>query len=162
METRVITIARQVGTQGEEVARQVADELGFLLLDYRVVQAAAEEAGVSTETIAESEHKPSFFTRILEALARNATAVMTNVPGPQLPLYFGGARIESQLVWVPQSGNIGMGVSILSYNGQVQFGVVTDRGLCPDPQRISARFGPEFEHLRTLVPGAPTTSARRA
>lgn len=71
LETRVITIARQVGSLGEDVASQVADQLGFRLLDYRVVQAAAEEAGVSTETIAEAEHKPSFFTRILEALARN-------------------------------------------------------------------------------------------
>ena len=44
METRVITIARQVGTLGEEVARIVADELKFHLLDYRLVQAAAEEA----------------------------------------------------------------------------------------------------------------------
>ncbi|MBK6319296.1 MAG: cytidylate kinase-like family protein [Dehalococcoidia bacterium] len=71
METRVIAISRQVGTLGEDVARLVSEELNFRLLDYRVVQAAAEEAGVSTETIAESEHKPSFFTRILESLARN-------------------------------------------------------------------------------------------
>ena len=71
METRIITVARQVGTLGEEVARLVAEENNFRLLDYRVVQAAAEEAGVSTETIAEAEHKPSFFTRSLEALARN-------------------------------------------------------------------------------------------
>lgn len=71
METRIITVARQVGTLGEEVARLVAEEMDYRLLDYRVVQAAAEEAGVSTETIAEAEHKPSFFTRILEALARN-------------------------------------------------------------------------------------------
>ncbi len=71
MNTRVLTIARQVGTLGEDVARLVADDLGYHLLDYRLVQAAAEEAGVSTETIAESEHRPSFFTRILEALARN-------------------------------------------------------------------------------------------
>jgi hypothetical protein len=69
MQTRVLTISRQVGTLGEDVARLVADELGYHLLDYRLVQAAAEQAGVSTETIAESEHKPSFFTRILEALA---------------------------------------------------------------------------------------------
>ena len=43
------------------------------------------------------------------------------------------ARSTSLMFWVPQSGDIGMGVSILSYNGTVQFGVVTDRGLCPDP-----------------------------
>ncbi len=71
MDTAIITISRQVGTLGEDVARLVAEERGYRLLDYRVVQAAAEEAGVSTETIAEAEHKPSFFTRILEALARN-------------------------------------------------------------------------------------------
>ncbi len=71
METRVITIARQVGALGEEVARIVADEMKFHLLDYRLVQAAAEEAGVSTETVADAEHKPSFFTRMIEALAKN-------------------------------------------------------------------------------------------
>ncbi len=85
--------------------------------------------------------------QLLDALARNATAVMTNVPGPQQPLYLAGARMESLMFWVPQSGDIGMGVSILSYNGEVQFGLITDRGLVPDPQRVIARFAPEFEKL---------------
>lgn len=71
METRILTIARQVGTNGEEVARIVASSLGYRLLDYRLVQEAAQEAGVSPETISEAEHKPSFFGRIIEALARN-------------------------------------------------------------------------------------------
>jgi len=84
---------------------------------------------------------------LLATLAKNATAVMTNVPGPQLPLYFAGAAIDSMMFWVPQSGDIGMGVSILSYNGQVQFGLVTDRGLCPDPNRVIERFAPEFDKL---------------
>jgi WS/DGAT/MGAT family acyltransferase len=89
--------------------------------------------------------------QLLAALARNATAVMTNVPGPQQPLYLAGGRIDSLQVWVPQSGDIGMGVSILSYNGNVQFGMLTDRRLCPDPGEISARFGPEFERLKAAV-----------
>ena len=84
---------------------------------------------------------------LLSILARNATAVMTNVPGPQQPLYLAGGRIESLMFWVPQSGDIGMGVSIISYDGAVQFGVITDRGLCPDPERVIARFGAEFEKL---------------
>jgi WS/DGAT/MGAT family acyltransferase len=85
--------------------------------------------------------------QLLHALARNGTAVMTNVPGPPQPLYFAGAKIERFLFWVPQSGDIGMGVSILSYDGHVQFGLITDRGLCPDPERVIERFGPEFEKL---------------
>ena len=56
-------------------------------------------------------------TQVLDLLAKKATAVMTNVPGPQLPLYMAGARLDQMMFWVPQSGDIGMGVSILSYNG---------------------------------------------
>ena len=84
---------------------------------------------------------------MLKALARNATAVMTNVPGPQQPLWLAGARIDSLMFWVPQAGDIGLGVSILSYAGSVRFGVVADHGLCPDPARISARFADEFEKI---------------
>ena len=85
--------------------------------------------------------------QLLQALARNGTAVMTNVPGPQQKLYFAGAAIERFLFWVPQSGDIGIGVSILSYAGHVQFGLITDRGLCPDPERVIDGFGAEFEKL---------------
>ncbi len=85
--------------------------------------------------------------QLVAVLSRNASAVMTNVPGPQQPLYLAGAKIEQFMFWVPQSGDVGMGVSILSYNGAVQFGLITDRGLCPDPGRVIAGFGPEFERL---------------
>jgi len=84
---------------------------------------------------------------VLDLLADKATAVMTNVPGPQQPLYLAGRRVEEIMFWVPQSGNIGMGVSILSYNGGVQFGLITDAGLVPDPERIIARFRTEFDKL---------------
>jgi WS/DGAT/MGAT family acyltransferase len=84
---------------------------------------------------------------LLSILARNATAVMTNVPGPQQPLFLAGGRIDHLMFWVPQSGDIGIGVSIISYDGWVQFGVVTDRGLCPDPERVVERFPAQFEQL---------------
>ncbi len=71
MNTRVVSISRQVGTAGEEVARAVAIKLGFRYIDYQVIQDAAREAGVSTETVSEAEHTPSLMTRILEALARS-------------------------------------------------------------------------------------------
>ncbi len=83
----------------------------------------------------------------LDFLARKATTVMTNVPGPQQPLYMAGARIRRIMAWVPQSGDIGVGVSILSYAGGVQFGLITDKKLCAEPQQIIDRFAPEFEKL---------------
>ena len=89
--------------------------------------------------------------QILDLLAAKATAVMTNVPGPQKPLYMAGARLRQMMFWVPQSGDIGMGVSILSYDGQVQFGLVTDRRFVDDPQDIVSRFRPEFEKVLYAV-----------
>ncbi len=80
-------------------------------------------------------------------IGRNATAVMTNVPGPQKPLYFAGREIDEIDFWVPQSGGIGMGLSILTYNGRVQFGLITDAKLVPDPDAIINKFADEFEKL---------------
>ncbi len=91
---------------------------------------------------------PKFVQEIvLNMLAAKASAVMTNVPGPTMQRYMAGARLVQQMVWVPQSGDIGIGVSILSYNGNVQFGLVTDRHFVANPERIVARFRPEFEKL---------------
>ena len=80
---------------------------------------------------------------------------MTNVPGPPHPLYFAGKRIVELDFWVPQSGGIGMGVSILSSDGRIQFGVITDAGLVPDPDRIVGRFDDEFDKLLWLTLMSP-------
>jgi len=84
---------------------------------------------------------------LLNMFSKKATAVMTNVPGPKDPLKFCGRTVKQVMFWVPQSGDIGMGVSILSYGGGVQFGLITDSKLCPDPEAIIERFAPEFEKL---------------
>jgi WS/DGAT/MGAT family acyltransferase len=88
---------------------------------------------------------------LLGMFAKKATAVMTNVPGPAVPLKFCGSTLRQTIFWVPASGNIGVGVSILSYGGGVQFSLITDRRLCPDPQRIIDRFEPEFQKLLLLT-----------
>ena len=82
-----------------------------------------------------------------EVFSRKATTVATNVPGPQMPLYLAGAKIAEQMFWVPQTGSIGLGVSILSYNGKVHFGLIADAKLMPDPDAVIRRFIPEFEKL---------------
>ena len=95
--------------------------------------------------------------QVLDMFSSKGSAVMTNVPGPQQALHMAGARLAQQMFWVPQSGDIGVGVSILSYNGQVQFGLVTDRKFVDDPQEIVNRFAPEFDKLVywLLLEGAP-------
>jgi WS/DGAT/MGAT family acyltransferase len=88
---------------------------------------------------------------LLNLFAKKATAVMTNVPGPAEPLKLCGRTLRQVMFWVPASGDIGMGVSILSYGGGVQFGLITDAVMCPDPDEIVARFRPEFDKLLWLA-----------
>jgi diacylglycerol O-acyltransferase len=88
---------------------------------------------------------------VLGMFAKKSTAVMTNVPGPTQPLKLCGSTLRQNMFWVPASGEIGVGVSILSYGGGVQFGLITDRALCPDPQAIIDRFEPEFDKLTWLT-----------
>ena len=90
-------------------------------------------------------------TRVLKlavnVLGRKATAVMTNVPGPREPLRFVGKTVDTMMFWVPQSGRLGLGVSILSYHGQVRLGVATDARLIPDPQALVDAFHDAFAEL---------------
>lgn len=80
-----------------------------------------------------------------------ATSVMTNVPGPQLPLYLAGKQMREIMAWVPQSGRLGLGVSILSYNGTIMVGVNTDENHVPNPERIVTHFYIEYESLKELA-----------
>ena len=99
--------------------------------------------------------------KVFDLLLSRASAVMTNVPGPQQPLYLAGSELKQIMFWVPRPHDIGMGVSILSFNGQVQFGLITDAALVPDPKSIVARFKPEFEQLLYFVllePWEPMTT----
>lgn len=88
---------------------------------------------------------------MLNLFAKKTTAVMTNVPGPRDKLKFCGSTLEQSMFWVPQSGDVGLGVSILSYGGGVQFGVITDSLLCPEPQHIIDEFVPEFAKLSIVT-----------
>jgi WS/DGAT/MGAT family acyltransferase len=87
---------------------------------------------------------------VLDLLSQKATAVLTNVPGPQQPLYLAGSQMKEMMFWVPQNGNIGLGISILSYNGKVFFGLISDYRLLPEPAAIISMFKREFEKLLYL------------
>jgi len=87
----------------------------------------------------------------LNELSKKASTVLTNVPGPQHPLYIAGSKINQMMFWVPQNGGIGIGISIISYDNKVFFGLISDRKLIPDPADVIRRFKPEFEKLLYIV-----------
>jgi WS/DGAT/MGAT family acyltransferase len=97
---------------------------------------------------------PGIQAGIVKFFAKNATAVMTNVPGPTGPLALCGVEMDSMMFWVPQSGRLGMGVSILSYNKRVRVGIATDKLLVPDPERLVNGFHAELEGYREAARAA--------
>lgn len=90
-----------------------------------------------------------------------ASAVITNVPGPEEVLYLAGRPIRQALFWEPESAGIGLGVSIFSYAGEVVVGVIADAGRVPDPRRIVAEIPNELSRL-TSPARRPAARARRA
>jgi hypothetical protein len=89
--------------------------------------------------------------KIKEYFASKASAVLTNVPGPPQKLYFGGTLLDKMVFWVPQSGSIGLGLSILSYGGEVTIGVMADDHSVPEPGGIVDGYRAEFELLYQLA-----------
>ena len=70
-------------------------------------------------------------------------------------LYLAGCTLRDMMFWVPQTGSIGLGLSILSYRGQVHFGLITDARLIPDPDAVARRFVEEFDKLVYLAMMGP-------
>ncbi|ABC28087.1 uncharacterized family protein (UPF0089) [Hahella chejuensis KCTC 2396] len=87
----------------------------------------------------------------LETLSRKASMVITNVPGPKQALYLAGSKLLTPMIWAPQSGEVGVSLSVISYNGAIQFGVAVDQGLIPDPDKLANHFVDAFAELQALA-----------
>ena len=94
---------------------------------------------------------PGIQEAALSIVDSKGTAVTTNVPGPREQLYFADAPINTLMAWVPKSGHVGLGISILSYNGGVYLGIAADDKLVPDPERMLTYFCEEFNLLSKLA-----------
>lgn len=80
-----------------------------------------------------------------------ASGLVTNVPGPQQPIYFAGAKVDGVIGWVPRGGDMTFGISIFSYHGTVRIGVSTDAATIPDPEALVAGFQDELQVLSAAV-----------
>lgn len=98
---------------------------------------------------------PSLQKLILRLFREKATAVVTNVPGPTQPFELCGQEVNDIMVWVPQSNGVGLGVSILSYDGAVRVGVASDAGLLPEPFDLAEAFETEVDAVTAALETTP-------
>ncbi len=95
----------------------------------------------------------------VDFIAAKTTGVVTNLPGPTEMIYFAGVPVRSVLFWVPQSGRVSLGISILSYAGEVRVGIAADRCLVPNPELIIAGLQRELAALVRLLDDPPLSRA---
>lgn len=86
----------------------------------------------------------------IDVFASKGTGVMTNVPGPRTTVTLAGVPLRGTIGWVPTSGDIGLGVAIFSYAGEVTIGLVVDRGLVPDVHGLLDDIATELEEVLAL------------
>jgi hypothetical protein len=93
--------------------------------------------------------------------------VVSNVPGPPIPLYAAGAQVKGVFPFGPLLEGAGLNLTVLSNMGHVDFGVIACRELVPDVWDIADGFGAAVAELKGLadaasapVPPAPPAKKR--
>ena len=93
----------------------------------------------------------SMAARVAAATARPFNMTVTNVPGPQIPLYLLSARLRRIFPTVPLWVNHGIGVALFSYDGGLDWGIVADRDSIPDIEKFTARLRAALDELQAAV-----------
>jgi len=93
----------------------------------------------------------------VDAFAGKATAIITNVSGPSHPVQIAGTPVAGMMGWVPVTGPLGLGLSIVSYAGQLSVGLASDAHLLPGHDRLLALLEEEVGalHTPTASPSPP-------
>jgi diacylglycerol O-acyltransferase len=77
----------------------------------------------------------------VDAFARRACVVVTNIRGPAAPVRLGGAPVQGLVLFVPSTGSVGVGISLCTYAGQARLGVISDDAVVPADDPIGPHLG---------------------
>ena len=121
----------------------------------RTAELKASRGALGAEVLSQvAEWTPS---TLLALAGRNVTRllpfnmVVTNVPGPQIPMYMFGARMLETFPHVPLIDNLGLGVALMSYDGKLCWGFNADYDLVPDLGAFVKATSASFDELRALA-----------
>ncbi len=89
-----------------------------------------------------------FFGSMMSTVQPAFNLTCTNVPGPQIPLYFNGLKLERYLPMVPVGHQVGLGIPVFTYNQAIVIGMTADARACPDVDKVKQFMDESFEELR--------------
>lgn len=114
------------------------------------------EAVLSFQILGLTGHTPYTVQQaVVDLFATKASAVVTNVAGSRHSVFLAGCKVRGTIGWPPESGNLGLGVSIISYDGELTIGVLTDDALIADPDRLLAEIKAGVLELVVAAPRSP-------
>ncbi|MCU0765693.1 MAG: WS/DGAT domain-containing protein, partial [Burkholderiaceae bacterium] len=165
---------RQMNTQATMAQAMLGTDLADPLERLRAVHVAAGAAKAMSRGLAPAFGLPLpsfglpwlvggaaalYGSGLAERLQRLANVVVSNVPGPPVPLYIAGARLRT---WWPLSiveHGLGLNVTVMRYVDSLDFGLVAAQRLVPDAQALALALRAAYEELTATA--APTLTARR-
>ncbi|KNC84741.1 hypothetical protein SARC_03053 [Sphaeroforma arctica JP610] len=90
----------------------------------------------------------AFNNYLMDAGGNRLQAVLTNVPGPAAPLLIGGHELTKYAPMIPQINRSSLGMGVMSYNGKVFFGLLTEKGnLVGGSRAVVDKFEAQFSEL---------------
>jgi WS/DGAT/MGAT family acyltransferase len=138
-----------------------AERLRWVSDEMKGVKQSGQAVGAEILTRVSGFAPPTIMAQAarLQARQRLFNLVVTNVPGPQYPLYMLGRELESIYPMVPLAENTALGIAILSYNGELNFGLVADYDALADVEVLADELRASIEQLAAAAgppgPGAP-------
>src|SRR5215211_7169077 len=145
-----VRTAEQRGALGNRVSAMMAplpvwcedpvERLGLINQSMGDLKSSRQAVGASLLTELTDFAPPTIAGQAarLQARQRFFNLVVTNIPGPQFPLYLMGRRMERIFPMVPLAKNQGICVGVMSYDGQVNFGLIADYDGLPDLEDLAA------------------------
>src|SRR5947209_2627893 len=130
--------------------------LNTISAEMRGVKDSGQAIGAEVLTRLSGFAPPTIVSQAARLAARQRVfnLVVTNVPGPQQPLYLLGRKLDAIFPMVPLTSNTALGIAILSYDGQLNFGLTTDYDGLPDVETLADELRSAIEELAAAA-GAP-------
>jgi len=130
--------------------RRLTETMGDLKSSRQAVGATllTELTGFAPPTIAAQAAR-------LQSRQRFFNLVVTNVPGPQFPLYVLGRELQATFPMVPLAKRQAVCVGIMSYNGAINFGLIGDYDAIPDLDRLAGDLESALAELAAVAEASP-------
>jgi diacylglycerol O-acyltransferase / wax synthase len=131
--------------------------LNTISAEMRELKESGQAVGAEVLTALSGFAPPTIVSQAARLAARQRlfNLVVTNVPGPQISLYLLGRRLEAIFPMVPLTNNTALGIAIMSYDGQLNFGLTTDYDSLPDVELLGDELRSSLAELAAAA-GVPT------